>query len=68
MFNDAMRANLDQNLAMMGEIIPRLAKQFYDGFLSVGFTELQSLELVKSQLAVMWACTTQGDNSNGGDK
>lgn len=42
--------NFDQNAAFLGDSFPPLWKRLFDGCVSVGFTELQSMELLKTYI------------------
>lgn len=50
MINDKIRAELDQSTQAIVEYFPTLWFNLYKELLEKGFTEYQSLELVKSYL------------------
>lgn len=41
---------IEQSLAGLGELIPRMAKNIYDGFIKEGFTEQQALVLTSGYI------------------
>ena len=50
MLDDAERANYEQAEALLVELFPPLWRQLYDGCVKQGFTEEQSLALLKAYI------------------
>lgn len=50
MLDAKMNSQLEQSRAALGEYMPPLWRALYDGCLASGFTEPQSLELVKAYI------------------
>lgn len=50
MLDDALRAKLDQASATLVEMFPPLWRQLYDGCAKEGFSDSESLELVKAYI------------------
>ena len=50
MLNDKQRSDLEQAIAGMREVFPSSWRQLYEGCIEEGFTEKQSMDLVKTYI------------------